>query len=273
MASFDRSAGETRGRETGQSLDARARVRSRLRRTRLWLTWAQVVHGGSFVFVVLALVDGAVPPVGAMAAGALLVAPLVAFALQERRAPSRRRPAIWPRRGLLVVLPHAAVFGIVVAVRSEPASPPWGQALLFAGLLLVVEFGAIWRASRVLRFPLTPELGEMDVEILVEIRSDAAWQPAWLSQHDVRMTDDALIITVRPTPKFGYAARIDLADVTGVLVRPAADREGPWFVVDGYTFWPPAGDVVVIRHGSGSTVLPVHEPEAFAAVVRSRTRF
>jgi len=271
MLTFDRSEGETGGRDTDRPLDTRAGVGSRLRRARLWLTVAQVVHGSTFVFVVLALVDGVIPAASALVAGALAAAPLIALARWERRSPSRGRPAIWPRRGLAIALPHAAAFGIAAASRSEPTALPWGQALLFACLLLVAEFGAICQASRVLRFPLTPELGEMDVEVLVRIRSDAIRQPAWLSHHDVRMTGDALIITVRPSPTWAYAVRIGLADITDVVVRPtAADRQGPWLVVDGYTFWPPAGDVVVIMHGSGETLLPVFGPDAFADVVRSR---
>lgn len=256
MRSFDRS---------------KARARSRLRRARLWLTAAQVVHGSTLVYVVLALVDGAIPA-AALIAGALAAVPLILLARWERRAPSRGRPAIWPRRGLAIVLPHAAAFGIAAGARSDQASPPWVQVLLLACALLVIEGWAICQASRALRFPLTPELGEMDVEVLVRIRSVATWQPAWLSQDDVRMTGDALIITVRPTPTWAYALRIGLADITDVVVRPTTVRQGPWLVVDGHTFWPPAGDAVVVTHGSGTTLLPVHGPDAFADVIRSRIR-
>lgn len=262
--------GKGASRGPRRPVDAQARIRSRTRRARIWLTAAQVVHGSTFVFVVLVLVAGSVPTGAAVVAGVLVAVAPVLLARWERRAPSRGRPAIWPRRGLAIVLPHAAAFGIAAGARSEPTSLPWSQVLLFAAALMVVEGGAICLASRALRFPLTPEIGEMDVEVLVRIRPVATWLPAWLSNDDVRMTGDALVVTVRPSPTCAYATRIALADVTDVAVRPTGDREEPWLVVDGHRLWPPAGEAVVIIRRSGATMLPVHRPGAFAEVVRAR---
>jgi hypothetical protein len=252
-------------------VDVEARVRSRLRRSRVWLTAAQFVHGSTFVFVVLAVIDGSMPTTGAAVAASLAVGSLVQFAWWERRAPSSGRPAMWPRRGLGVVLPHAAAFGIAADARTElmPGSA-WSQVLLFGCAVLVCEGGAVCLASRALRFPLTPDLGEMDVEVLVKIRSDAEWQPEWAYHDDVRLTGDALLITVRPNPKWNYVVRIDLLDVTGVVVRPAKSSDGPWLVVDGHRFWPPGGDAVAIVHRSGTTLLPVRRAKGFADVVRAR---
>jgi hypothetical protein len=270
-----RSLGTPRERSAGpdpdRPVDVQARVRSRLRRSRVWLAAAHLVHGSTFVFVVLAVIDGSMPTTGAAIAAALAVGALIMLAWWERRSPSSGRPAMWPRRGLGIVLPHAAAFGIAADARTELIpGPPWSQVLLFACALLVVEGGAICQASRALRFPLTPELGEMDVEVLVKIRSVAEWQPAWLSHHDVRMTGDALLITVRPNPKWKYIVQVDLLDVTDVVVHSTASWSGPWFVIDGHSFWPPGGDAVAITHRSGTTLLPVHRPDGFADVVRSR---
>jgi hypothetical protein len=271
MRSLDVVSGRSAGPDPDRPVDVQARVRSRLRRSRVWLSVVQFVHGSPFVFVVLAVIDGSIPAIGAAVAAALAVGSLVVFAWWERRAPSSGRPAMWPRRGLGVVLPHAVAFGIAAGARTELIpGPPWSQVLLFACAVLVVEGGAICLASGVLRFPLTPELGEMDVEVLVKIRSDAEWQPEWASHEDVRLTGDALIITVRPNLKWMYVVRIDLLDVTGVVVRPTKSSDGPWFLVDGRRFWPPGGDAVAIVHRSGSTLLPVHRAKGFADVVRAR---
>jgi hypothetical protein len=270
-----RSLGAFRGRSAGSDPDrpveVQARVRSRLRCSRVWLTAAYLVHGGTFVFVVLAVIDGSVPTTGGVIAAALAVGSLVLFAWWERRAPSSGRPAEWPRRGVGVVLPHSAAFGIAAEARTELIpGPAWSQVLLFACALLVFEGGAICQASRVLRFPLRPELGEMDVEVLVKIRSVIGWLPAWLSHDDVRLTGDALLITVRPNSTWTYAFRIALLDVTDVVVRSTASWGGPWLVADGHRFWAAVGDAVAITHRSGTTLLPVDRPDAFADVVRFR---
>jgi two-component system OmpR family sensor kinase len=78
-------------------------VRSRLRRSRVWLTAAQLVHGSTFVFVVLAVIDRSMPTTGVAIAAVLAAGSLIMLAWWERRAPSSGRPAIWPRRGLGVV--------------------------------------------------------------------------------------------------------------------------------------------------------------------------
>jgi hypothetical protein len=273
MRSLDKFTGRSTGPDPDHPVDVQARVRSRLRCSRVWLTAAQLVHGSTFVFVVLAVIDGLMPTTGAAIAAALAVGSLVVLGWWERRAPSSGRPAMWPRRGLGVVLPHAAAFGIAAEARTEmTAVPPWSQVLLFACALLVFEGGAVCQASWVLRFPLTPELGEMDVEVLVKIRSVIGWMPAWLSHDDVRLTGDSLVISVRPNSTWTYVVRIDLLDVTDVVVRSTTSWGGPWLVVDGHRFWPAVGDAVVITHRSGTTLLPVDRPDAFAAVVRSRLK-
>jgi hypothetical protein len=271
MRSLDTFRGRSAGPDPDRPVDVQARVGSRLRRSRVWLTVSHLVHGSTFVFVVLAVIDGSMPTTDAVFAAALAIGSLVLLVWWERRAPSSGRPAMWPRRGLGVVLPQAAAFGIAAEARTELIPlPPWSQVLLFACALLVLEGGAICQASRALRFPLTPDLGEMDVEVLVKIRAVAEWMPAWLSHDDVRLTGDALLISVRPNLKWTYVDRIDLLDVTDVVVRSTTSWGGPWFVVDGYSFWPPGGDAVAIIHRSGTTLLPVHRPDGFADVVRSR---
>jgi hypothetical protein len=145
--------------------------------------------------------------------------------------------------------------------------------VLFACAPLVIEYLAIRLASGALRRPLSSDLGEMNIEVLAKIRSSAEWRPSWLANDDVRLTDDSIVITVRPDSKWAFVARIEFADVVDVDIRRTTAQDGPWFVADGgRMFWPPSGDVVAIRHRQGSQLLPVYEPAGFAEVLRARIR-
>jgi hypothetical protein len=65
--------------------------------------------------------------------------------------------------------------------------------------------------------------------------------------------------------------RISLADVTGVEVRPSRRQDNPWIrLPDGIEYYMLSGDVIVIRHKQGATVLPVFEAPAFADVILIR---
>jgi hypothetical protein len=239
------------------------------------LSVAFFVHGATFVFVVFAVAGGSIrPTVAAVAAGGLAVTSLVLLLWWERRLPTARRPAHWVRRGTMVILLQAVAFGIAAGAVLDRASPPaWEKVVLFACAPLLIEFLAIGLASRALRHPLSADLGEMDIEVLAKIRSPAEWQPAWLAHDDVRLTDDSIVITVRPDSKWAFVARIAFADVVDVDVRRGTPQDGPWFVADGgRTFWPPSGDVVVITHRQGRQLLPVHEAAGFTEVLRARIR-
>jgi hypothetical protein len=249
--------------------------RNRLRRARGWLGAAFFVHGTTFVFVLLAAAGGSIRPTGAaLAAGALAVASLVLLLWWERRAPTARRPARWVPRGMAIVLPHAVAFGIAAAAllgRTSP--PPWEKVVLFGCAPLVIELVATAIASRALRRPLSADLGAMDVEVFVKIRSSAEWLPSWLAHDEVRLTDDSMIITVRPDSKWKFVGRIAFVDVVDVGTRRTTPQDGPWFGADGgRMFWPPSGEVVVIKHRRGTQLLPLYEPEGFADVLRARIR-
>ncbi len=253
---------------------AAPQVAARLRRARVWLVAAFFIHSTTAVFTLFAAAGGSIHPAGvAIAAGALVVLPSVLLLWWERREPTARRPARWLRRGLGVILPHAAGFGIAACVLFDRSSPlTWQRIVLFACVPLVIEIAAIGMASRALRRPLASELGEMDIEVQVAIRSSAKRQPAWLSHDDVRLTADSILITVRPGPRWAFVECIPLEDVVDVGSRRPTDQDGPWFVSDdGHTFLvPPSEEVLVITHARGEHLLPVHHAVEFADVVRAR---
>lgn len=170
------------------------------------------------------------------------------------------------------MLPHAVAFGIAAGALYEGAAPPaWWQVAMFACAVLVIELVAIAFASRALRWPLSADLGETDVEVQVNVRSSAEWLPVWLSNDNVTLTEDSLITTLRPGGKWAFVERIGLADIADVDTRQTTAQDGPWFVTDGgRMFWPPAGQAVVITHRLGTRLLPVHDAERFAVVLRAR---
>jgi hypothetical protein len=247
----------------------------RLRRAYGWSGAAFLVYGTTFVFVLFAAVGGSIRPTAVgWAAAVLAIASLVLLFWRERRAPAARRPASWVPRSLAIALPHAIAFGVAAAgVLDRTVPPSWERVVLLGCAPLAIELVAIGIASRALRRPLTADLGEMDVEIVVKIRSPAEWLPGWLSHHDVTLTDDSVIITVRLDSKWKFVLRIALIDVVEVDIRRTTTQDGPWFVTDdGRPIWSPPGDLVAIKHRRGIQLLPVHDPVGFADVLRARIR-
>jgi hypothetical protein len=245
----------------------------RLRRARAWLGAAFFIHGATFVFVLFAIVDGSIRPIAAaFVAGGLAITSWALLLWWERRSPTARRPAHWLRRATMVVLLHAVAFGIAAGSTLDRTSlPAWETVALIACVPLIIELVVVGLASRALRYPLSADLGEMNVEVLVKIRSSERWQPSWIAHDEVRLTDDSIVITVRPDAKFAFVAQIAFVDVVDVGIRRTLPADGPWFVIDGGSmFWPPPGDVVVIRHRHGEQLLPVYEPVGFAEVLRTR---
>ncbi len=258
---------------TGLPPDVPLTARSRLRRAHAWLCTTLFLRCTTFVFVVFAVAGGSIRPTGAAVAAAVLAVMSLAVLLWlERREPVAKRPARWLRRGSAVIPPHAVAFGVAAAALYGGGEPlAWWQAVQFACAGLVVELMSVALASRALRWPLSAELGEMDVEVQVKVRSSAEWLPVWLSHDDVTLTEDALITTLRPGGKWAFMERIRLADIVDVDTRQTTAEDGPWFVVDeGQMFWPPAGQAVVITHRLGTRLLPVHDAERFALVLRAR---
>jgi hypothetical protein len=254
-------------------VDVPSAARSRLRRAHVWLCTALFVHCTTFVFVVVAVAGGSIRPTGAAVAAAVLAAvSLTVLPWLERLDPVAKRPARWLRRGSAVVTPHAVAFGIAASALYGGGAPlAWWQAVQFACAGLVIELMAVALASRALRWPLSAELGEMDVEVQVKLRSSAEWLPVWLSHDDVTLTGEALITTLRPGGKWAFMERIGLADIVDVDTRQTTAEDGPWFITDdGQRFWPPAGQAIVITHRLGTRQLPVHDAERFAVVLRAR---
>ncbi len=250
-------------------------ARMRWRRAHGWLVAAFLVYGTTFVFVLFAAVGGSIRPTAVgWAAAALAITSLVLLLWRERRAPAARRPASWVPRGLAIALPHAIAFGVAAAGMFDRTVPPsWERVVLLGCAPLAIELVAIGIASRALRRPLAADLGEMDIEIVVKIPSAADSLPAWLARDYVTLTDDSIIVTVRPDSKWKFVLRIALLDLVEVDIRRTTAQDGPWFVTDdGRPIWPPPGDLVAIMHRRGVQLLPVHDPAGFADVLRARIR-
>jgi hypothetical protein len=247
---------------------------ARVRWAGAWLGAAFFVHCSLIVYVGLSVVGGSVRPFAvAVAAVVLTAGPLALLLWRERRDPSAARPARWTRRGIGFVPLHAVGVGIASADRLTPAgSTGWSAVVLLALVVSVVELLPVLAAGRCLRRPLSVDLGEIDVEVDVKIRPAAPWMPSWLSHHDVRLTDELLIVTVRPGPRWAYAKFIALAEIHAVDVRRAEEWDAPWFSSpeDGLSLVAPPGDIVVIRHRHGVQLLPVEFPAEFADIVRVR---
>jgi hypothetical protein len=245
-----------------------------VRRASAWLGAAFFVHCTLIVYVGLSVVGGSVRPLAAAVAVAVLAAgPLVLLVWRERRDPTAARPARWMRRGIGVVPAHAVGVGIASADRVVPAgSAGWSAVVMVAIAVSVVELLPVLVAGRCLHRPLSADLGELDVEIQIKIRPVEPWMPWWFSHHDVRLTDELLIVTVRPGPRWAYAKHIALAEIRAVDVRRIGERDASWFSSpeDGIALTPPPGDVVVVRHQCGVQLLPVGLPAEFADVLRTR---
>jgi hypothetical protein len=135
---------------------------------------------------------------------------------------------------------------------------------------LLIQVGPTALATRTLRRPLTPELGETSVEVLVNVRSNRE-VPRWLEYDDVRLTDQEIITTVRPNFSWKGVICIPLVDVVAVDVRPGTPRDNPWIRLDDdLAYDVPPGDVVAIHHRRGIRVLPGYDAAAFADVIRVR---
>lgn len=251
-----------------RSPGGRAAGPARARRAYAWLAAAFFVHCTLIVYVGLSAGGGSVRPLAAaVAAVVLTAAPLALLVWRERRDPSTSRPARWTSRAIGIVPVHAVGVGIATA-----GSTGWSAVCLVALVVSAVELLPVVLAGRCLRRPLSADLGELDVEIQVKIRPTGHWMPSWLSQHDVRLTEELLIVTVRPGPRWGYARSIALAEIRAVDVRPAKAQDCSWFSSpeDSIALPTPPGDIVVVSHRHGVQLLPVELPARFAEVVRAR---
>lgn len=251
----------------------RPRGFARLRRAHAWLGVAFFVHCTLIVYVGCAVAGGSIGPLAAaVAASVLTAAPLAVLLWRERGSSTAGQPWRWPGSGMATVPVHAVGVGIAAGDLLAPAGMTmWNAVPSIAAVVSAVELVPVVRAARALRRPLSADLAEIDVEIQVKIRSGVRRSRWWLAQADVRLTDEQLIITVRPGPRWGYMRTIDLTDVSAVEVRPPREGDGSWFSTDdGHAHSPPPGDVVVIDHRRGVQILPVFEPIGFAEILRVR---
>jgi hypothetical protein len=211
-------------------------ISNRLRRQWFWLGLALTAHVVALVAVLALVVRGRVAPVevAALAAALVVGAPIMGVWL-ERRDAVRLRPARWLRRALVVVVPHACAVGLA----SRAITEEWPVQILAAAGLVVAQLVCVVMAGRAMRYPLRPELGEMDV--------------------------------LRPGPVSAFGISVQLADVKGVSVRPARPEDSPWVRLDGgRQYVVTGGDVIELRRRGGTLVLPVRNAAVFAEVIRSR---
>ncbi|WP_143517249.1 hypothetical protein [Pseudonocardia sp. MH-G8] len=244
-------------------------ISHRIRRQWFWLGLAVVVHVAALVAVLTLVVGGRVAPVGVAAAAAALVigAPITAFWL-ERRDAVRHRPDRWLRRALLVVVAHACAVGLA----SSAGTAEWQVQALLVVALAVVELVCVVMAGRALRFPLTPELGEMAVEVSEKIRSEhQAGTPVWALQDEMRLTDEGVVAILSPGAMSAFGIGVRLADVEAVSVRPGRAADNPWVRLDGgERYFVTGEEVIELRHRGGTMVVPVCNAAAFAEVIRAR---
>jgi hypothetical protein len=249
--------------------DSNARlISNRIRRQWFWLGLALAVHVAALVAVLMLVGRGRVAPVEMAALAAVLVVgvPIMGLWL-ERQDAVRFRPARWLRRALAVVVPQACAVGLASGAITEE----WPVQALAAVGLVGAQLVCVVMAGRAMRYPLRPELGEMDVEVCEKIRSGQPGLPAWALHDEVRLTDRAFVAVLRPGPASAFGITIQLADVKAVSVRPMRPGDSPWVRLEGGgQYVVTGGDVIEFRHRGGTLVVPVRDAAAFAEVIRSR---
>jgi hypothetical protein len=106
----------------------------RVRRARLWLNSAVVVHVLTLVAINGLVASGYVQPAAPAAVVSVLAAgPVLMLLWYERRHPSDNRPACWPARALVTSLPQSAASGMVGSgLLGESVFAPWQQSALLA---------------------------------------------------------------------------------------------------------------------------------------------
>jgi hypothetical protein len=245
------------------------RISGRLRRRNLWLGVGLAIHLAATVASIRAAVGGMVLPVSdAVGVVALSISTPFLLVWFERRTAIWNRPARWLRRALGVLAPHGVAIGITTGAILTGFA--WPVRVACPLLLVLVQAGCVTLASRAVRYPLTPELGRMRVEVEAKIRSTDNL-PALASPHDVRLTNEEIIITVRPSISYCVMPRISLDAVTSAAARPALPQDSPWIrIPEGGEYFVTSGDVVEVKCRSGSAVLPVYDAAAFTEVLRSR---
>jgi hypothetical protein len=241
-------------------------ARSRWRRALFWLAGGAAVHLFVVVALILAIVCAGSAPLSAWAA-AFVVVPGIGLAAWEHRRPSRRRPTEWPIRVAMITLPHAIGAALaVVAIGATPWTAVIGGVTAFACPLIPVGL-----ASRAVRSPLGAELGLLDIDVDVKLRVPGPGYNRWSTPDYATLAINDLQVTVGARLTTALRVSIPLGDLTDVTTRPAAPFDNPWIRLGGrcYTV-EPGTPVLAITHREGGGVLPVYDPEGFAAVLKAR---
>jgi hypothetical protein len=253
--------------------DRAAQTQTRLRRAYLWLCAAATLHVATLGWAVSLTLRGPAWFVELAAVAGITATSWALLWWRERRHSRLNQPVRWPARTIPVAIAQLASLGISeFGPQGELGLLPW-QIVALLALSPFVQIGLVVRASRSLRHPLTPDLGETNVEIVVKPRGTRPWEPSWLSNDDITLSDSEIRIILRPDPRRGAAYRValDLANVVSVKARAARDSDSPWMKLpDGYRYHTSPGEVVDINTANGSLVLPVHEAAAFAVLIEIR---
>ncbi|WP_232667434.1 hypothetical protein [Pseudonocardia sp. TRM90224] len=234
-------------------------ITRRLRRHRAWRRTAWAGHGGMATAITGMMAVGPVQAAG-IAAVFATITPLLILVWREHRTPSTATPSVFRNRSIGVATTQGAGLWLLVGgAIAWLAAPAAAVALAFPAVA----------AFRAVRYPLSAELGETDVEIRVRIRT-VGLQPSWSSPHSATLTGTDITITAQSSPTRIYQERIPLGDVLDIDIRSADPTDDPWFSFDGFWLATPPGEVMVVRHTKGKRVLPVLHAAEFGAVARAR---
>jgi hypothetical protein len=249
------------------------RTGRRLQRARTWLVIGISGQLGSLVGLVVLVSLGRVqPPAVAVVALGLMGAPLVVLAWTGWRRSGLDRPANWPGWVLAAALSQTVAWVLTMtgSFGGNPLGAPWLRVVVPTLVASIPTAAAVLAARSVLR-PLSAELGQLDVEVRVKIRTGTTTLPHWIMPDEVRLTARELVTLLRPSPSYAAVDRVALADVTGIEIRAGRWQDNPWMrLPDGREYHLPPGEVVEVRLRHGTRVLPVSETMAFTEVLRAR---
>ncbi|WP_232668165.1 hypothetical protein [Pseudonocardia sp. TRM90224] len=235
-------------------------AQQRRQRHRTWraATWATHLAAA----VVVAAMATELTRFAGIAATIVAVVPALGLVWHERRNPTGTAPSRFRNRSIGVALVQGVAVGLVV-----DNTIGWLVAPVAAAALSLPAIAAF----RALRYPLSADLGDTDVEIKVRIRPIGN-QPAWTNPHAVTLTGTEIVVRAQQGLTHAYEEHIPLAAVLDIDVRPTVPADDPWFVLEDLRLPTPAGDVLVVRHTSGQRVLPVLHAADFGAVANARVR-
>ncbi|QGK69496.1 hypothetical protein GIY23_08140 [Allosaccharopolyspora coralli] len=261
---------------------------ARWRRAKFWLGTCVALHLALAAFAVGATVwryrqgvEG-LPDFGSKALGAgvyelafpavLAVLSLVVGVWLVRKPQLTRSPDSWIAIPLATgVLMAAGVGGAMVHVMSESAGNV--NFVLIPGVIAFAML-PVYLAFRALLRPLVAELGDSTVPVILQVR---AASKKWWYQDSIRVDTESVRLAVRSgdgRPTWGESTKeTPLRDVAAVGARSATGDEPPWaWLSDGRGLSVPPGEALVVVTATDEQLVPVHDAEVLAELLRRRVR-